>query len=565
MQVKIGQPKVMQVKTGQSKVTQVISQTKQAVSQVSKLVSILLTVTVMFTMFVAIPQTAYAAPNEKELVNYIRNFNPGNGGPTTGQLSAVADTTNHTVTVSGNVTDAQYTLTLNIDAETKVIWVAQYSGWTKGTSLLELTGAGTFEVSRKGSVTNLGPGHTIKATSNQSLIRIDGGTAEAASVGNAINTAGSVEVNKGTVTSTTANAIVVNGSAVKFGASVLVSGGEVKTTQSGNAIYTTEPNIKVVVSGGLVSAAGSKINAGDMSAIGTMNCAISARGAGTKVSVTGGVVQSTAQQGIAIVSSYVSVSGGVVEATGANGSAITTNIQGSDILIGGGKVASQGMPAIIVYGYYSTIEVTGGHVINTGFGHAILNWGDYSEIKTYCNAVIEASKLDAIRNEGRNVEITIVGGQIKAGLVGDAIHNNSATGVNLNMFGGEVSATLGHAIYSEQGHVDIYGGFLFAYGTSVIGENQVLYVKNGYPLLVGCSAACAWNKAAMQTTYIAGTTSHLVSDGGGIFGFQPAVWGKVGTQSGICYYGCSEGFFPIDIVNVNPPFKPHPGSDFVSR
>ncbi|MDR2957516.1 MAG: hypothetical protein LBU61_04960 [Coriobacteriales bacterium] len=518
-----------------------------------QLISMLLAIAVAFSLFVALPQQAFAYSDETELAYIINHFNPGNGGPSTGQLTAVANTTNHTVTVTGTVTGAKNTLQFEMAPGVTVIWKAYYLGSQVNGNMINITGPGCFEVQIGGTLLNSGTYDSIAAFDTTTTVKVNGGYVGALGTGCAIISAGKVEVNSGTVASTSGNTIKAYSCCPEDRPEITINGGAVRCTESGNAIYTFVDYTKIIVNGGFVYSTGTKTNIGDMSALGTMNTAISARGRETRVTINGGCVESAAMQGIAVFSTSFRIFGGEVIATGYFGSAIVSNGVGTVAILGGTVSASWFKPTIILYGYFDSLYIDNGIVSSYGPAPAILSYGDDNEIEIDGGLVIAYGSGDAIINEGNYVEIRIYNGQIVANGTGDAIHNNAVNSAKIAIDHGTVCAKSGYAIYSEKAVVNIHGGFVFAYGTSILGEGQVIRVKHALPNLLGNSMVCAWDQAAGKTTYIENTTVHLVNNTGMA---ENTTWGKLGdNQYGIYFSNTSAntGFFPIDEIKVVPP------------
>jgi len=135
---------------------------------------------VMCGMVAVMPLTSNAASDETELAAIINGFDPGNGGPATGQLMAEANTANHTVTVVRGAAGARNSLELNIASGVTVIWKAEHYGWTYGGGLISLSGEGTLEVAEGGTLINYGTDTAVAGHSAHSLIKVSGGIVGAA-------------------------------------------------------------------------------------------------------------------------------------------------------------------------------------------------------------------------------------------------------------------------------------------------------------------------------------------------------------------------------------------------
>ena len=304
-------------------------------TRAKKFISPLLVMVVVCGLFAAMPLAANAASDENELAAIINSFDPGNDGPVTGQLTAIANTTNHTVTVIRGTTGAKNCLELNIASGVTVIWKAEYYGWTNGNGLISLTGEGTLEVAEGGALINNGPDTTVTGHNAFSVIKVSGGTVEATGSGHAISTAGKVDVSSGMVKSTTGNAI----RAIGMDSAVTISGGTVSCA-SGNepTIYARRINVNSI---------------GRVDATGT-NDAIKAVGKHSTVTVSGGTV--SAATGYAIMTdddSSVTVSGGFVFAYGmqitdfAGLKGAILMFSGTPAISGSGVVCAWNPPALV--------------------------------------------------------------------------------------------------------------------------------------------------------------------------------------------------------------------------
>ena len=147
----------------------------KAQRKANKGISVLLVVVVICGLLAAIPLTSSAASDEVELAAVINSFNPGNGGPVTGQLMAEVNTANHTVTVVRGAVGARNGLDLNIAYGVTVIWKAEHYGWTYEGGLISLSGEGTLEVAEGGTLINYGTDTTVVGHGANSQIMVSGG------------------------------------------------------------------------------------------------------------------------------------------------------------------------------------------------------------------------------------------------------------------------------------------------------------------------------------------------------------------------------------------------------
>ena len=328
-----------------------------------KLLAALLATALAFGLFAATPITATAA-TAAQLADTIGNFDPGNGGAATGQLTA--RTSGNTVNVTGSVTGVTRQLELNIDAGVKVVWEAAYSG-SIDLSMVRILGAGTLEVATGGSIRNAGMADAIASLGANTVI-VSGGTVSATAekgYGICINEANAViTVNGGAVSSAgdKGAAIYSRGEATKL----TVNGGTVKATGIDSlGIYITEANAEVTVGGSANVEA--EVNA------------IHISGANCIVKVNGGAVSSlAADTGSGIYFSNTSsnstlkVSGGTISATGSNWShaiCVGELAGNASITVSGGTVRSVGEYATIhIKNTSTTLEVSGGFIFGYGDG-----------------------------------------------------------------------------------------------------------------------------------------------------------------------------------------------------
>ena len=185
--------------------------------------SVLLALALASAYFVSFPTALYAA-TETELASQIAGFNPVNGGSSTGQLTAIANTASHTVTVTGNVTGATKVLDITISSNVKVIWKASLAGTPDDAGLIVLRGEGTFIVDKEGYLECSQGFATLGSYDLAPTIQVIGGTVVSTGLQDAIRSDGNVEIIGGTV-----------------------------IAKEGLAIQATGPNAVVQVAGGRVS------------------------------------------------------------------------------------------------------------------------------------------------------------------------------------------------------------------------------------------------------------------------------------------------------------------------
>jgi len=158
-----------------------------------------------------------------------------NGGASMDSVSAIQAAistalggSGDTVTVTGKITVATSTLSINIPAGKTLIWAAEYPGNPgSGNSLISLTGTGRFEVPDAGTIRQEGTSHAISATSSENAptIVLNGGTVlipgAASTTQYPINSIGSVLIEKNT------NIRTINGNiTVQSGVTLTVPSGQ---------------------------------------------------------------------------------------------------------------------------------------------------------------------------------------------------------------------------------------------------------------------------------------------------------------------------------------------------
>ncbi|MCL2045010.1 MAG: InlB B-repeat-containing protein [Oscillospiraceae bacterium] len=332
----------------------------------------LLAIAMVMGMILVLPMTA-SASTASQIGNYIRYFNPGNGGAETGQLSAAVE--GNTVTVTGNVADAKKGLSLNLNNGVTVIWRASFSA-TNDSCAIQLDGQGTLEIPSGGLIESWGIGFAIAAGAT-TTVRVTGGTVRGSYTG---IMDGNVEVTGGRVESP------YDGYAIDTNGSINISGGIVVSPE-GTAI-NGRTDSHITISNGVVRSAYNAI-----SSVGT-------------VSITGGLLESS---GYATVdASYLSMSGGIIRNTGAGNGIYNTHMLG----ITGGTISANSGYAIT----NGNSSVPAEWIINGGFifaqgndtvitesayiGSAVVRInGEYSSINVGGDAIICAWDNSAGKDE----------------------------------------------------------------------------------------------------------------------------------------------------------------------
>ena len=346
-----------------------------------KVLSGLLAVMMVFSMFAAMPITAYAANRsvtisrsdyvnaiQTKIQNAINNSNSGD-----------------TVTVTGaNLDQVGDTLNLNIKAGVTVVWKIAYGCPIDIDCLVNLTGDGTFEVAQGGSVMIHDYGTAIKGGSGNTVI-VSGGTV---STGKGTGKCYAIDARYVKVLSGKVSAA---GSDYAITARVVeVSGGIVEAEGTGGAITA----LTVEVSGGAVkSINGGAIHGDSLGAI----------------RISGGTVEATGTGDAIISDSSVEVSGGMVRA--AKGHAVYAMSTSATVAVSGSGMVSAGdaKPAI----YSRHIDVSSRGIVEaTGSGNAINSMGKFSSVSVH-GGVVSAGTGKAIWTDDDNT-VTLSGGFVFA-------------------------------------------------------------------------------------------------------------------------------------------------------
>ena len=227
-------------------------------TRINRFISALLTIAVISAcgLFAAAPEPVYAM-NTTSLINHINNFDHGG----TGSLTANISLNNlNIVRVTGTVTGATNILGLDINSGVTVQWAADYSG-NHNSCMIQLSGAGTFEVPAGGVIRNNSSGGSaifagayIDST-DSNTVTVSGGTVES-SGNDTIFAGGKVRVNVSSGTVSGKQTVIASSAA----SSVNITGGTVKATGM-IAIYAFGGATQVNVSGGFVFSCGTSITA----------------------------------------------------------------------------------------------------------------------------------------------------------------------------------------------------------------------------------------------------------------------------------------------------------------
>jgi uncharacterized repeat protein (TIGR02543 family) len=418
---------------------------------------------------------------------------------TAGDLNATVS--GATVTVTGSVGAAPSTanyLTLNIDAGVTVKWQATLIGTPNSDYALVYIsgGTGTFQVENGGTIYNDGTGRAV--TNNSACaVNITGGEVKSKS-GTAIYNAstGVITISGSTTKITSASSsygtIYLANSGTESVDRLVINGGMVENTSSGNAIYNNSVGT-VRVSNGTVSAiSGSAI----LSNANYMNIGGSYGNYWGSVKISGGTVSTTT--GTTISGGEPTVSGGTVSTT--TGTAISTG-NTSGFTVSGGTVSATTGRAIN-YNAGGTVTISGsstkvtsantstsyssGTIYFSDGGTLIINAGTVENTATSVSA---NGNANAIGIYWSSTTVNVNGGIVKSE-VGNAIsHVYAWNGITVNISGGMIStnASSKAAVYVKEGTVKITGGTIenTANSWSVYNESSASLTLGGNPTITG--------------------------------------------------------------------------------
>ncbi|MCL1835188.1 MAG: S-layer homology domain-containing protein [Oscillospiraceae bacterium] len=246
--------------------------------------------------------------------------------------------------------------------------------------------------------------------------------------------------------------------------------------------------------GGSVPAHGSLVNiSGGGEFIVMPGSAINNYENGATLSMLSGTPKLTVNGGqIGVVTSGVAINAGVPGSTivinggdiaGGNGTAIYMFCEGANLTINGGIILAES--AIAIVGDDATVNVSGG------------------EVKTFRGI--------ALGVDGKNARVSISGGYVGTGSGEEAFALAlDGEGAEVHVSGGIISAgkRAAIAINGAGSAVTVNGGFVFAYGTGITGEGNVINIASGAePVISGEAVVCAWDKKDTQEAPYAGYSS----------------------------------------------------------
>jgi hypothetical protein len=348
------------------------------------------------------------------------------GGTVSATSRAVSNNSTGTVSISGGTVSAttgravynHYSGTVNISGGTVSATTGQAvnNNSTGKITVSQAAGATTLVTSAN---TNTSQGTILLANSGTATgtrLEITGGTVENTSTGIAINNAstGAVIISGGTVSATTGRAVYID------------STGKVTVSQAAGA--TT-----------LVTSANITSNQG------TIYLANSGTATDTRLEITGGTVENTANSGGNAIYNYstgaVIISGGMVSAT--TGSAVYNYSTGGVTISGGTVSATTGQAVYTSYGKVTVSGTANITSVNTNSGNGstrssagtvYIRYGAGLKFEMTGGTVSNTSTGDGVAimidsNTGNGIVATITGGTVSK-TNGTGVSNNCAVNIN---------------------------------------------------------------------------------------------------------------------------------------
>ena len=245
----------------------------------------------------------------------------------------------------------------------------------------------------------------------------------------------------------------------------------------------------------------------------------------------------------------VEINSGVIESKD-----VAINVQNCKLFIKGGTISSTNA---------CTIRNIGGGAVTTISGGVVKSAGKYGAIVSDLEGSSLAISGGTVQSQGELItvdakDMLMTGGSVSNEGTGDAIHFSNS----FIMTGGTVAAKTGFAIWrgTSNAQIMINGGFVFAYGTDIVGDlntnaskDYVIYNPSQVSTITIASpaVACAWNQANGTTTYTAGTSEDLTVSPAG----ATATWEKItgtGFSRTYIYYknGLNSGHYRINGITV---------------
>ncbi|MDL2237977.1 sortase B protein-sorting domain-containing protein [Christensenellaceae bacterium OttesenSCG-928-K19] len=431
-----------------------------------------------------------------------------------------------TVTVTGEKTDANARLSLDIPAGVTVIWQATWKG-AELTHLIDLVGAGTFEV-KGGTVENTGGGSTIGMDSDGSSVKVTGGTVKGVGGHTIVSNGENQKINM-------TDGVISGGSIImqRPGTEITLAGGSV--TATGNAITATGANGIVDISGSAtVTAGGSAVD------VRGANCAVNISDGGSvsgnsmgiiNDAVTGSIEVTGGSAGIESRGGSVTVESGSV--TG-NITAIFIKNSGTVDAVGGNIISTNG-PAVMFQDATGTLKL-GGAALSWANGNSVLDVSgnpNTPQTVTVEGAMAGAAAFPMRVNPGQTIKW-------KASYLGNtagALVPVTGNG-GFELAGGYIANTAGPAIaYTGTGSANVTDGLALGRGTVLTDVVPNAPTDNGMVV--------AWATPG-QKQYIPGTDEDLA-----VFPYTVAAqWEASASKNGVRYDNGqgNTGLVPIDVT-----------------
>ena len=452
-----------------------------------KVLSALLALAMVFGLSAAIPMTISAANTDVA----IAAGDSVAAIQTKIQNAINAAGSGDTITVTGSKTGTTERLTLDIPSSKRVIWKAEYTGMLDLSSgpLITRSGNGTFEIAAGAYIRNNGNGYATGCNNSGANIVVSGGTISAAgyclhSVISDINISGGS----------------VEGIISTYGTSITISGGTVTYT-GGSIFHMYNSGSQIAISGGTVSAGGIS---------GVIGC--SSGSSGVVINITGGTLEATAPGGKAIYTTQdnakINISGGTVSAV--DGYAINSTGKSAEITVSGSGTVTAPGDVIFISGADTTVNVSGGTISATGTGTSSAIYIDGSSENTAVNvnggtiSSAAAGLSHAICSDGANSIINVGGGTLKTvGQYGTIHMRGTGPFVNISdgfVFGYGTDITgENNVIYMKSGTLAINGkAVVCAFNPPAIAP---IYNEGSTTDLIAdpAGAATTWGKIGPQT------------------------------------------------------------------
>jgi len=373
-----------------------------------KILAIMLTVTMVFSLFGAMPITVSALEEDPTSATVLI----ADGDLVEDIAGLIEDFLNEdeydTVIVEGSKTDAEAdTLELNIPAGKTVIWDAEYE-WEKnggtGDYAIELTGHGEFVIAN-GGIVDCTDGGAIKITGANATVIVDGGTVKSDSTWTIFSEASGVIINIGdggnVANETTYECISLTGTIC----TVNVEDGIIK-----GAIKATTVNVdggKVITNGSSVAITGTIVTVTGNAEITGASAIHSSGGFISNIMINDGKITGTGdgKPAVSTETGQITVEGGTIEAAGAGSHAIYSS-DGGVIQVTDGTIEAAGADSHAIYSSNGgMVRVTGGTLKATGTGGFAIYLSGYSVAAYHADIDPDADLSVDVDDDGLIVEV----------------------------------------------------------------------------------------------------------------------------------------------------------------